>query len=119
MKTFTSKLAGLAVASAALWAGQATAADLSEGFAGNPELMRELMQAEIKPVNKARPIAMVRTDEGTSRGAEEALSEAAFVVVGKTSDGHTVKQAPGDKVLKAVRGEIETQHRDITPAADL
>lgn len=120
MKTFTSKLAVFAVASAALWAGQAVAADLSEGYAGDPEAMRDLMLATIVPINKAKPIAMVRTDEGTSRGVlddEDAVH--AFTVVGKTADGRTIEIAPGENIEKAVKGEIAAQHRDIKPGTDL
>lgn len=118
MKNITIKLAGLALASAAFMAGHAYAKDLSEGFAGNPELMRELEAAKIKPVSKAIPIAMVRDGESSRDIVVDQPSIQAFTVVGRTASGKSVQMAPSDRVQKAVKGELAPHDRDIKPVAD-
>lgn len=68
----------------------------------------------------AKPVPGIDVDRSASRSAvvDPAAQEKAFTLVGRSRDGKEVRVAPGENVLKAIRGEAAGDQRSaLDPAA--
>ncbi len=107
MSMITHRLLCTAALLTALSAAPAFAADYSAGKAVEAgEASRSLGGIEFRNRN-AKPVPGIQADRSASRSAvaDPAALEKAFTIIGKSRDGKEVRIAPGENVLKAIKGE--------------
>lgn len=92
---------------AAFWTAPVFADDISAGKVVNEGEGAGVMGKAKLGSGKARATPVIKADRSASRDLQldEAASEKAFTLVGRKNDGTTTRMAPGENVIRAIKGE--------------